>query len=249
MSRSQAIVLIPGLLCSARLYVEQIPVLWRFGPVTVADHTRDDNLRDIAGRILASAPPRFALAGLSMCGYLAFEILRQAPRRVTRLALLDTVAHPERPEQTERRRVQIELAQQGRLAEVCDLQFPLLVHPSRLQDRDLERAVRLMAEEVGAEAFIRQQKAIMGRPDSRPDLPGIRCPTLVLVGDGDRLTPPDQVGEMAAAIPGARLVIVPGCGHLSTMERPREVAEALVEWLRQDGTDGVDADDADPAGA
>ncbi|HLH69166.1 MAG TPA: alpha/beta fold hydrolase [Candidatus Dormibacteraeota bacterium] len=233
MSEPQATVLIPGLLCSARLYAEQIPALWRFGPVAVADHTRHHRLDGIARQILASAPPRFALVGLSMGGYLAFEILRQAPQRVAKLALLDTVAYPERPEQTERRRAQIELARQGRLDEVCDLQLPLLVHPARLGDRSLEGTVRLMAEEVGPEAFLRQQAAIMGRPDSRPDLPGIRCPTLVLVGDGDQLTPPDQVEEMAAAIPGARLVVVPDCGHLSPMERPAEVTEALVGWLRE----------------
>jgi pimeloyl-ACP methyl ester carboxylesterase len=233
-SEPQPTVLIPGLLCSARLYAEQIPALWRFGPVTVADHTRHHQLAGIAGQILALAPPRFAVVGLSMGGYLAFEILRQAPQRVTKLALLDTVAYPERPEQSERRRPQIELARQGRLAEVCDLQLPLLVHPARVGNRELERTVRLMAEEVGPEAFIRQETAIMGRPDSRPDLPSIRCPTLVLVGDGDQLTPPDEVEEMAAAIPGARLVVVPNCGHLSTLERPREVTEALVRWLAED---------------
>jgi pimeloyl-ACP methyl ester carboxylesterase len=250
MSRPQATVLVPGLLCSARLYTEQIPALWRFGPVTVADHTRDHRLDHIASRILASAPPRFALVGLSMGGYLAFEVLRQAPERVAALALLDTVAYPERPEQTERRQVQIELARQGRFAEVIDLQFPLLVHPARLQDEDLRGVVRLMAEEVGPEAFIRQQMAIMGRPDSRPDLPGIRCPTLVLVGDGDQLTPPDQAREMAAAIPGSRLVIVPGCGHLSTLERPQAVTEALVEWLRSTPVEATDAGEvaAEPRG-
>ena len=91
------IVLIPGLTCSARLYADQIPTLWRFGPVTVADHTRDDNMAAIARRILAAAPPRFALAGLSMGGYIAFEIMRQAPQRVAKLALLDTGARAETP--------------------------------------------------------------------------------------------------------------------------------------------------------
>src|SRR5215510_13742427 len=101
-------VLIPGLLCTARLYAEQIPALWRFGPVTVADRTRDDSMAAIARRILAQAPPRFALIGLSMGGYIAFEILRQAGERVAKLALLDTTARPDLPEQTEKRKVQVE---------------------------------------------------------------------------------------------------------------------------------------------
>src|ERR1700730_3701804 len=112
------IVLIPGLTCSARLYAEQIPALWRFGPVTIADHTRDDSMAAIAGRILAAAPPRFALAGLSMGGYIAFEIMRQAAGRVAKLALLDTGARGDTPEQTERRKVVIALANSGRYADV-----------------------------------------------------------------------------------------------------------------------------------
>jgi len=125
------IVLIPGLTCSARLYADQIPALWRFGPVTVADHTRDDSMAAIARRILAAAPPRFALAGLSMGGYIAFEIMRQAPQRVVKLALLDTGARAETPEQTERRKVVIALAKNGpcrgarhRLSALCSPQSP-----------------------------------------------------------------------------------------------------------------------------
>lgn len=152
------IVLVPGLLTSARLYGEQIPALWHYGPVTVADHTRDNRMTSIAGRILATAPPRFALVGLSMGGYLAFEMLRQAPDRVARLALLDTTARPDTPQQTERRHALIALAQSGRLAEVADQLFPLLISPARHGDPDLRRLVRLMADETGPEAFICQQK-------------------------------------------------------------------------------------------
>src|SRR6516164_3731061 len=125
------IVLIPGLTCTPRLYAEQIPALWQFGPVTVADHRRDDTMAAIARRILAAAPPRFALAGLSMGGYIAFEIVRQAPQRVVKLALLDTGARAETPEQTERRQVVIALAKNGRYAAVPDIAFPLYVHRSR----------------------------------------------------------------------------------------------------------------------
>jgi pimeloyl-ACP methyl ester carboxylesterase len=222
---------IPGLSCSARLYAAQIAGLWRCGPVTVADHTRDETMGAIAAGILRVAPPRFALVGLSMGGYLAFEVLRQAQERVARLALLDTSARPDRPDQMAVREQRIALARAGRFAAITDQMFPLLVHSSRHADADLRRVVRQMDEDTGAAAYVRQQTAIMGRADSRPDLATIRCPTLVLVGDGDALTPPELAREMADGIAGARLVVVPECGHLSTLERPEAVSEALVEWM------------------
>ena len=224
-------VLVPGLSCSPRLYGEQVPVLWRYGPVTVADHTRDDSMAGIARRILSSAPPRFALVGLSMGGYIAFEIMRQAADRVDRLALLDTAARADAPEQTERRRGQMTLAETGRFVEIRDLTWPLLVHKSRHDDAALKRIHYAMSDEVGAEAFLRQQTAILNRVDSRPLLLSIRCPALVLVGDADELTPPERAREMAAAIPGAKLTVVPECGHLSTLERPAAVTAALAEWM------------------
>jgi len=230
-SENLPIVLVPGLNCSARLYAEQIPALWWFGPVTVADHTRDDSMTAIAARILAAAPPRFALVGLSMGGYIAMEMTRQAPQRVAKLALLDTGPRPETPEQTARRRPRIELAKAGHMTEVADVQFPLLVHPSRHGDQALRNLTRYMAEETGSAAFLRQQRATISRPDSRPGLSAIAFPTLVLVGDSDQVAPPALSEEMAAAIPGARLVVIPDCGHLSTLERPQAVTQALVEWM------------------
>jgi pimeloyl-ACP methyl ester carboxylesterase len=224
-------VLIPGLTCSARLYAGQIPALWRFGPVMVADHTRDDSMAAIARRILAVAPPRFALVGLSMGGYIAFEIMRQAPDRVAKLALLDTGARAEAPEQTERRKVVIALAKSGRYAEVPNIAFPLYVHRNRHNDAGLKQTVRVMAEETGVDAFLRQQQAIITRPDSRPGLGAIKCQTLVLVGDGDEATPPELAREIAGAIGGARLGVIPACGHLSTLEQPEKVTAALLDWM------------------
>jgi pimeloyl-ACP methyl ester carboxylesterase len=225
------VVLVPGLNCSARLYGEQIPALWRFGPVTVADHTRDDSIPAIAARILAAAPPRFALAGLSMGGYIAFEIMRQAPARVAKLALLDTGARAETAEQTGRRRAPMELARTGRFAEVAEAAFEFFVHPDRYGDAALKALVMTMAEENGAEVYLRQQRAIMGRAESRPSLAAITCPTLVLVGEQDKGTPVELSREIAAAIPASRLVIIPACGHLSTIERPAAVTSAMVEWM------------------
>jgi pimeloyl-ACP methyl ester carboxylesterase len=226
------IVLVPGLLTSPRLFSEQLPALWHHGPVTIADTTRDTTIAAIASRILAHAPPRFALAGLSMGGYISFELARQAPGRIDRLALLDTSARPDTPELTQRRQAQIALARGGRFAEVADQQFPLLLHPSRQGDPAARELVRLMAAETGAEAFIRQQQAIIGRVDSRPGLGAIGCPTLVLVGDGDQLTPPELSAEIAGNIPGARLVVVACAGHLTPLDQPEEVTKALVEWLQ-----------------
>src|SRR6202043_2340243 len=143
------VVLIAGLNCSARLYAEQIPALWQFGPVIVADHRRDDSMAAMARRILAAAPPCFALVGLSMGGYVAFEIMRQAASRVAKLALLDTGARGEAPERTEQRRPLIALAKSGRFAEILDSQYPTLVHHSRHGDAALKATVRTMNEETG----------------------------------------------------------------------------------------------------
>ena len=233
MSGDLPIVLVPGLNCSARLYAEQVPELWGFGPVTIVDHRRDDNVAAIAKRILATAPPRFALVGLSMGGYIALAIVREAPERVARLALLDTSARPDTAEQSERRRRMIALAEGGRFTELPDLLFPVFVHRNRQGDETLRAIVRTMAEETGPQAFVRQQRAIMTRPDCRPQLASIRCPTLVLVGDGDELTPPALSQEIHAGVTGSRLVTVPDCGHLSTLERPEPVNRALVEWLKE----------------
>jgi pimeloyl-ACP methyl ester carboxylesterase len=237
-SQSLPIVLIPGLLASPRLFAEQIPELWRVGPVTVAVHTRDDGMGELARRILASAPPQFALAGLSMGGYVAFEILRQAPQRVAKLVLLDTSARADTAEHSEQRRAQIEMARAGRLGEIADMLFPRLVHARRWGDESLRRVWRAMVQEVGAEGFIHQQTAIIGRPDSRPGLAAVRCPTLVIVGDGDVLTPPERAEEIANGIPHARLAIIRDSGHLSTLEQPSVVTKAMVEFLAAGGTAG-----------
>lgn len=229
MSTAQPIVLVPGLACSATLYAPQISALWALGPVTVADHRRHDVMRDIAGAILEAAPPKFALAGLSMGGYIAFEIVRQAPERVAKLALLDTTARPDTPEQTKVRNEQIAIAATGGYAKIPYVTLPLLLHDAN--NEKVRRIVLAMAEETGADAFVRQQRAIIGRADSRPLLAAIRCPTLVLVGANDRLIPPDRSHELVTGIGGARYVEIPECGHLATLEQPERTTQALVDWL------------------
>ena len=232
MSESLPVVLIPGLLGSPRLYAQQIPELWRFGPVMVADHTRDESMAGMARRVLSVAPPKFMLVGLSMGGYISFEIMRLAPERIAKLALLDTSARPDLPEQSDMRRAQIAEVRNGGLLNVVERAFPTWVHPARRSDEALKATVVAMANEVGVEGFVCQQLANIGRADSRPSLGAIRCPTLVIVGEQDGLTPPERAAEIADAIPNSRLVKIPECGHMSAAEQPAKVTQALVELLR-----------------
>jgi pimeloyl-ACP methyl ester carboxylesterase len=223
--------MIPGLLLTWQLYAPQLDELWPRGNVLLANHIGAPSMAAIARGILAQAPPRFALVGLSMGGYVSFEILRQAPERVARLALLDTTARADTEEASAARRTQMQLAESGRFADVVEALIPRLVHGARLSEAALIEPIRAMAHAVGAAGYLNQQRAIIGRPDSRPLLASIGCPTLILVGDSDLLTPPERAQEMAEGIRGARLVVVPDCGHLSTLERPVAVTGALQAWL------------------
>ena len=227
------IVLIPGLACTATLFADQTERLATERAVMLASHGRHDHIRDTAAAILADAPPRFVLGGLSMGGYVAFEIWRQAKDRVAGLILMDTTARPDGPEAVERRERQIALAEGGRFSDIPPMQIPMLLAPEAVAS--LGPVVRAMAEATGAEAFARQQRAILSRPDSRPDLATIAVPTLVVVGDRDQLTPPDAAEEIAAGIASARLAVMPVCGHLSTLERPAAVTHAILAFLEQHG--------------
>jgi pimeloyl-ACP methyl ester carboxylesterase len=230
------VVFLPGLLCDAQLWTPQIVGLGPSIEPWVADLARDDTIAGMAKRALAEAPfPKFALVGLSMGGYVAQQIMRQAPERIERLALLDTQARPETPEARERRLALMALAEKGDLMGVTDRLLPLLVHGSRLADAPLVELIKDMAMNVGKDAFLRQQKAIMERPDSRDTLWKIRCPALVLCGEHDLLTPRDRHEEISAAIRGSTLVVLPGCGHLSPLEKPLEVNRALGAWLTVGG--------------
>ncbi len=226
------VVFLPGLLCDAQLWQPQIVGLGPSIEPWVADLMRDESIAAMAQRALSEAPfKKFALAGLSMGGYVAQEIMRQAPERIERLALLDTQARPETPEARERRLALMALAEKGEFMGVIDRLLPLLVHSARLGDTPLVELIKDMAKNVGKDAFLRQQRAIMGRPDSRDSLWKIRCPALVLCGEHDLLTPRDRHEEIAAAVRGSKLVVLPGCGHMSTLEKPLDVNRALSAWL------------------
>jgi len=227
----KSLVLLPGLLCDAALWRHQVEHLADVCDVTVGDLTKDTAIRGMAERVLAEAPLRFCLAGLSMGGYVAHEIMRQAPERVERLALIDTSARPDTAEQTKTRGELIRLSQTGKFKGVTPRLLPNLIHPSRLKDPSVADVVLQMADRTGQDGFIRQQTAIMGRLDSRGDLAAIRVPTLVLCGRQDLLTPPALHEEMAAGIAGAKLVVVDECGHLAPLERPEAVTAAMRQWL------------------
>jgi len=225
------LILLPGLLCDAALWQHQVRDLADIAETTVADTSAQDSMAAIARSVLDAAPPRFALAGLSMGGYVAFEIMRQAPERVVKLALLNTSPRPDTEEQVRRRRGLIQLARMGRFKGVTPRLLPLLIHPDRMEEEDLTGIVYGMAERLGQGAFERQQTAILNRIDSRPTLAAIACPTLVIVGRQDALTPPELAQEMADGIRGAHLHIVEDCGHLSPLERPAAVTAAMLTWL------------------
>lgn len=225
------LLLLPGLMTDARVWQPLISELSGEAEITVADLTGADSMAGLAASALRQAPAeRFALAGFSMGGYVALEIMRQAPDRVLALALVDTSARPDTPEMTRIRRTLMQLAETD-LVGVIDTLMPRLVHPSRADDPGIAETMRKMAQSVGKEAFFRQQAAIIGRIDSRPFLGGITCPTLVLCGREDQITPLEAHEEMAAQVAGARLVVLGECGHMSLLEQPRQVAEAFRNWL------------------
>lgn len=231
MTTATPLLLIPGLMCTGDVFRDQIVAISHQRPVLVADHRRADSIKAIATHILKTAPPRFALAGLSMGGYVAFEIIRQAPQRVERLALIDTSAAPDTREATAKRHERIAGARDGLFLSIAEDMFPGLVLPAHANDPGLKRRYMLMAEETGAEAFAQQQTAILSRPDSRPTLATIAVKTLVLVGKEDALTPPEAAKVMSDGVAGAKLVVIPDCGHLSTMERPEAATQAMAAWL------------------
>ena len=184
-----------------------------------------------AQAILRRAPPEFALAGLSMGGYIALEIMRIAPERVTRLALLDTSARPDTDAARQARGTLMDFARDEGMRAVLMRLMPNAVHPSRFDDKALVNRIVQMAWELGTDTFYRQTGAIMGRQDSRDLLKEIWRPTLVAAGDSDKITPPELAREMVSGIVGLKLMLFPECGHFSSIERPAAVTAALRDWL------------------
>jgi pimeloyl-ACP methyl ester carboxylesterase len=227
------LVLLPGLLNTRRLYERQIADLADLAEPIVPELWHHDSIGAMAEATLKMAPERFALAGFSMGGYVAFEILRRAPERVTHLALMDTQATPDTPEATTRRKGFIEQTKLGRFHGVQPSLLPQIVHREHLGDQAVIQPIVEMAAEVGADGFCRSQVAMIARADSRPLLIEITQPTLVLVGRQDMATPLVRAQEMAADISHSQLVVLDKCGHMSPLEKPAEVSAALRRWLTQ----------------
>ena len=224
------ITLLPGLACDAELWREQLAALSPRWPVRVSDvHMRFDTLPRMAEALLAEQRGDLRLCGSSMGGMLALEVLRQAPQRVQALALLASSARPDTPELLKLRSEAIALFEQGRMREVLQANLAFAFHPAHA--RALAPDYLAMIERAGAAQLIAQNRAVMARADQRPLLPQIGCPSLVVVGRADRLTPPEHAREMAMAIPGARLEILEECGHMLTWERPQRVNALLIDWL------------------
>jgi pimeloyl-ACP methyl ester carboxylesterase len=224
------LILLPGLLCDADLWRDQIADLSDLADCHVADLTRGETLSDLAETVLAEAAPTFALAGFSLGGYVAQEIARQAPDRIERLALIDTSIRPDSPERAAARRSLIATARlPGQFKGITDRMLPTYVHPSRLSDRDLIGRIRAMNERLGREVFIRQNA--LDRPDGEAVLRSLRCPVLVVCGEQDALTPLADHQEMAAMLHNAELVVIKDSGHMTPMEQPQAVTQALRQWL------------------
>ncbi len=226
---------LPGTLCDERLFAPQIAALTNHADCRVNDVATADTLAGCAAQILANAPARFALCGLSWGGIIALEILRQAPTRVERLALLNCNARPASPETRARQQHFLRMAERGEFRNITtDFLKDAMLHPTHREDPILRQTVLAMAENIGQTCFLNQVKAQLARPDARPALRQIRCPTLVLTGQQDEVCTVAMHEEIAAAIPNATLVILEHCGHLSTLEQPARVNEALLRWLTTD---------------
>lgn len=228
------LVLCSGLLCDDALWAPQVAALADVADLWLPDFTRQQTMAEMGATVLREAPwPQFALAGLSMGGYIALEAFAQAPRRVRQLALLDARARPETDADRARRQQLIALAERDRgFGAITRQLLPLMVHASRTGDAALTAIIAGMADRTGVEAYARQQAAIVSRRDFRPSLQHVDVPTLVLCGREDQITPLECSEEMAAAIPGATLAVLEHCGHMSTLERPDAVTAALRAWLQ-----------------
>ena len=228
------LVFLPGLACDHRMWEAQLAALPDSLDVHVSDaHTRHDRIEAMAAAVLAEHEGPLLLCGASMGGMVAMEAARQGPGRIAGLALLGTNPRPETPDMYALRASAIKLFERGEVRQVIEFNAHFAFHPAQAADAALVRRYVELVLDAGATQLIRQNRAVMHRPDARTHLPQLRCPVLVLCGDGDQLTPPECSREIAALAPQTELVWVPQCGHMLTLEKPAEVNAALAPWLRR----------------
>ncbi|MGD9637918.1 MAG: alpha/beta fold hydrolase [Alphaproteobacteria bacterium] len=228
-----SLVLVPALFCNYRLFEEQVKVLSSDYDVIIADNCSSSTMASLAGNILDKAPQEFYLGGISMGGYIALEIMRQAPERVKKLILMDTSARADTNDQVEKRIDAIATSEKGYFLEVVSNMFPKLLQVASFENEELIENLLLMAQEVGQEGFIHQQKAIMTRIDSRPFLDAIKCPTLVLGGKQDKASTPEIMQEIHLGIKKSEFIMIEDCGHLSPIEKPLAVTAAIGTFLKK----------------
>lgn len=227
----ETLVMLPGLLSTRDIWAPQIDVLSGRVDILVPDTAAFASMQALATNILTQLPKTFALAGHSMGGYVALEIMSQAPERVAKLALLSTSARLDEDDVAQRRRDFMDLAERGRFLGVSRNLFAVMVHNTRQDDDSILQTVQSMAAGVGADGYVRQQAAILGRSDHRPICDSIFCPTLVMAGRQDGVVPFSLSEELAGLIPDAKHVAIENCGHLPTLEVPDEVTIELETWL------------------
>ena len=235
MGLSTPVVLLPGLVCDATVWAHASAALGARAPVTIASYGSLDSLGAMAEKVLREAPPRFALAGHSMGGRIALEVLRRAPERLAGIALLDTGAQPLASGEAGQREAVgrhelLQIARERGMAAMARRWVQGMIWKPRLGETALVDAVVDMMARSSADVFAAQIRALLARPDASGLLAGIRCPALVLCGEQDSWAPAERHREMAMKIPGAQLVLVPECGHMCTLERPEAVTSALVVW-------------------
>jgi pimeloyl-ACP methyl ester carboxylesterase len=228
---ASALLLLPGLLCDRAVWAPQIAAFGGGWDAVVPDFFGYDSFEAMAEAALAAAPPRFALAGYSMGGRVALEVLRRAPDRVERLALLSAGVHPVRPQEAGLRRMEMALAERSGMRALVRRWLPPMLHPRHRGDTALVATIEAMWCRATPSIFAAQVHAALHRRDLRPMLAAIACPTLVLCGAEDTWSPPAQHERIAAAIAGARLVVIPESGHMVTLEAPERVNAALRIWL------------------
>lgn len=235
MSAKRALVLLPGLLNDRRVFGPQIAALRTRADIVAPELWHVDSIEAMVDMVLDQAPPSFALAGFSMGGYVALEVFRRAPKRVRRLALIDTTARAETPEGRKRRQALVAQTKLGRWRGITQVMLPMLIHPDKLKDKALVKVLQDMAMTIGADGYANQQRAIMGRRDNTKLLAKINVPTIVVAGHDDQVLPVAFSEELAAGIKGSRLIVLERCGHVAPLEQPAGVTAAMREWLLAGG--------------